>query len=46
MEIYMKRSLAIAVGAVALLAAGMPLAQDAKAPAWNPGPSVPRNAKR
>ena len=32
----MKRSLAITVGAVALLAAGMPLAQDAKAPASKP----------
>jgi len=32
----MKRSLAIAVGAVALLASGMPLAQDAKAPASQP----------
>ena len=32
----MKRSLAIAVGTVALLAAGMPLAQDAKAPASKP----------
>ena len=33
----MKRSFAIAVGAVALLAAGIPLAQDAKAPASKPG---------
>ena len=33
----MKRSLAIAVGTVALLAAGMPLAQDANAPASKPG---------
>lgn len=31
----MKKSLAIAVGTVGLLAAGMPLAQDAKAPASN-----------
>ena len=37
MEIHMKRSFAIAVGTVALLAAGMPLAQNAKAPAPNPG---------
>jgi hypothetical protein len=36
MEIHMKKSLAIAVGTVALLAAGMPLAQDAKAPTSNP----------
>lgn len=40
MEIYMKRSLAIAIGTVALLAAGMPLAQDSKAPAWNPPAAV------
>jgi gamma-glutamylcysteine synthetase len=40
MEIHMKRSLAIAVGTVALLAAGMPLAQDAKAPAPNPNPTA------
>ena len=33
MEIHMKRSLAITIGAMAMLAAGMPLAQDAKAPA-------------
>lgn len=33
MEIHMKRSFAIAVGAVALLAAGVPLAQDPEAPA-------------
>ena len=32
----MKKSLAIVVGTVVLLAAGMPLAQDAKAPASNP----------
>ncbi len=32
----MKKSLAIAVGTVALLAAGMSLAQDAKAPASSP----------
>lgn len=32
----MKKSLAIAVGTVVLLAAGMPLAQDMKAPAPNP----------
>jgi hypothetical protein len=32
----MKRSLAVAVGTVLLLVAGMPLAQDAKAPASNP----------
>jgi len=36
MENHMKRSLAIAVGAMALLGAGMPLAQDAKAPASTP----------
>jgi gamma-glutamylcysteine synthetase len=36
----LKRSLAIAVGTVALLAAGMPLAQDAKAPASNPSPTA------
>jgi gamma-glutamylcysteine synthetase len=40
MEIHMKRSLAIAVGTVALLAAGMPLAQDAKAPASNLKPTA------
>jgi hypothetical protein len=33
----MKRSFAIAVGAAVLLAAGTPLAQDAKAPASKPG---------
>jgi len=33
----MKRSLAVVVGTAVLLAAGMPLAQDAKAPASNPG---------
>ena len=33
MEIHMKKLLAIAVGIVVLLAAGMPMAQDAKAPA-------------
>jgi hypothetical protein len=33
----MKKSLAIVVGSVVLLAAGMPFAQDAKAPASNPG---------
>ena len=32
----MKASLAIAVGTVVLLASGLPLAQDAKAPASNP----------
>ena len=32
----MKKALAIAVGAVVLLAAGMPMAQDAKAPSSNP----------
>jgi hypothetical protein len=32
----MKKSLAIAVGTVVLLAAGMPMAQDAKAPPSNP----------
>ena len=32
----MKKSLAMAVGTVALLAAGMPFAQDAKAPASKP----------
>ena len=32
----MKKSLAFVVGAVALLAAGVPLAQDAKAPGSNP----------
>jgi hypothetical protein len=43
----MKKSLAIAVGTVVLLAAGMPMAQDAKAPAsksnataMQPGPSM------
>jgi hypothetical protein len=36
MEIHMKRSLAIAVGTVALLAAGIPFAQDAQAPASKP----------
>src|SRR5579864_5793129 len=33
----MKRSLAIAVGTLVVLATGMPLAQDVKAPASNPG---------
>ena len=33
----MKKSLAIAVGSVVLLAAGMPLAQNATAPASSPG---------
>lgn len=33
----MKKSLAIAIGTVVLLVAGMPLAQDVKAPASNPG---------
>ena len=37
MEIHMKKSLAIAVGTVLLLAATLPLAQDVKAPASNPG---------
>jgi hypothetical protein len=40
MEIHMKRSLAIAVGTLALLAAGMPSAQDTKAPASNPNPAA------
>jgi hypothetical protein len=34
-EIHMNKSLAVAVGTVVLLAAGMPMAQDAKAPASN-----------
>jgi hypothetical protein len=33
----MKKSLAIAVGAAALFAVGMPMAQNAKVPASNPG---------
>ncbi len=37
----MKKSLAIAVGTVVLLAAGMPLAQDMKAPASNPNATQP-----
>lgn len=40
MEVYIKKSLSIAVGTVALLAAGMPLAQGAKAPEWNPSPAA------
>ena len=39
----MKKSLAIAVGTVALLAAGMPMAQDAKAPASNMAATAPQS---
>ena len=38
----MKTSLAVAVGTVFLLAAGMPLAQDAKAPASKPNVTAPQ----
>jgi hypothetical protein len=40
----MKTSLAVAVGTAFLLAAGMPSAQDAKAPASNPAAMVPQSA--
>jgi hypothetical protein len=43
MEIHMKKPLAIAVGTVVLLAAGMPMAQDAKAPASNVVATAPRS---
>ena len=39
----MKRALAIAVGTVVLLAAGMPLAQDAKAPAPSSAATAPQS---
>jgi hypothetical protein len=39
----MKKSFAIAVGSVFLLAAGMPMAQDAKAPASNPASTAPQS---
>ena len=39
----MKTSLAVAVGTAFLLAAGMPLAQDAKAPASNPATMAPQS---
>ena len=39
----MKRSLAIAVGTVVLLVAGMPLAQDTKAPAPSPAATAPQS---
>jgi len=39
----MKKTLAIAVGTVVLLAAGMPLAQDAKAPASNMAATAPQS---
>jgi len=39
----MKTSLAVAVGTAFLLAAGMPLAQDAKAPASNPSTTAPQS---
>jgi hypothetical protein len=42
-EIHMKKSLAIAVGTVVLLAAGMPMAQDAKAPASNMAVTAPQS---
>ena len=38
----MKTSLAVAVGTVVLLAAGMPLAQDVKAPASKPNVTAPQ----
>ena len=40
----MKTSLAVAVGTALLLAAGMPLAQDAKAPASNPVAMDPQSS--
>jgi len=40
----MKKALAIAVGTVVLLAAGMPMAQDAKAPASNPNATATQSA--
>src|SRR5664279_4709886 len=39
----MKTSLAVAVGTAFLMAAGMPLAQDAKAPASNPATMAPQS---
>jgi hypothetical protein len=39
----MKKSLAIAVGALFLIAAGLPLAQDMKAPASNPNATAPQS---
>jgi hypothetical protein len=39
----MKKSLAIAVGTVFLIAAGIPLAQDMKAPASNPNATAPQS---
>ena len=39
----MKKSLAVAVGTVFLLAAGMPLAQDAKAPPPKPSAMAPQS---
>ena len=39
----MKKALAIAVGTVVLLAAGMPMAQDAKAPASNMTATAPQS---
>jgi hypothetical protein len=42
-EIHMNTSLAIAVGTVVLLAAGMPMAQDAKAPASNMAATAPQS---
>jgi len=39
----MKTSLAVAVGTAFLLAAGVPLAQDAKAPASNPSTMAPQS---
>lgn len=42
----MKKSLAIAVGAVVLLASGMPLAQDVKGPAANPGAAAAQSGAR
>jgi hypothetical protein len=41
---HMKRSLAIAVGTVFVLAAGASLAQDAKAPMSKPGAMAPQSA--
>ena len=39
----MKKSLSIAVGTVFLIAAGIPLAQDMKAPALNPNATAPQS---
>ena len=41
----MKKTLAIAVGTAILLAAGMPLAQNTKAPASNPNPATTQSGQ-